>query len=289
MKLTSHPTATEFLAVVEGPLMHNEARNNLILGIAGRVRDGRCYGDDPPLFLTLAAAGKLVVAAIRTPPYLLIVHCEDGRVEALDLAIDHLMTVDPHLPGVNGEADVAGAFARRWTSRVPVRADLERAMRIYVLYRVARPVGVPGRMRPAREEDIDLLADWMEGFQREAVPGDPPSDPRRVVRRFLDTGTLVLWDDGGPVSMAGSSRGSEHGAAVSAVYTPPERRRNGYASACVAGLSQLMLDRGNAFCTLYTDLANATSNKIYQRIGYRPVCDAASYRFVPTGSEVGEG
>ena len=64
---------------------------------------------------------------------------------------------------------------------------------------------------------------------------------------------------------------------INYVYTPPEHRGRGYASACVASLTRQLLDEGVALCCLYTDLANPTSNKIYQAIGYRPVCDAAEY------------
>ena len=75
--------------------------------------------------------------------------------------------------------------------------------------------------------------------------------------------------------MAGSSRGTPNGATISAVYTPPEHRGNGYASACVAALSQWLLDDGKHFCTLYTDLSNPTSNKIYQNVGYHRIADCA--------------
>lgn len=58
------------------------------------------------------------------------------------------------------------------------------------------------------------------------------------------------------------------------VYTPPEFRKNGYASFVVAELSQKILNSGKKFCILYTDLANPTSNKIYQNIGYKEVADS---------------
>jgi len=48
----------------------------------------------------------------------------------------------------------------------------------------------------------------------------------------------------------------------------------------VAGVSQHLLDGGRIFCTLFTDLANPTSNHIYQAIGYEPVCDVDEYQFV---------
>ena len=45
--------------------------------------------------------------------------------------------------------------------------------------------------------------------------------------------------------------------------------------------SCLVLDRGMRFCFLYTDLANPTSNGIYMRIGYEPVCDSRELAFSP--------
>jgi len=65
---------------------------------------------------------------------------------------------------------------------------------------------------------------------------------------------------------------------IGPVYTPPEQRRHGYASALVAQLSQGARSAGNR-CLLYTDLANPTSNAIYRAIGYRPVTEVLRYRF----------
>ena len=93
----------------------------------------------------------------------------------------------------------------------------------------------------------------------------------------LRSGSLFVWDNDGPVSMAGWTGKTLNGVRVTFVYTPPEFRRHGYASACVAALTQRLLDEGNRYCCLYTDLANPTSNRIYQQIGYRAVCDVADY------------
>ncbi len=68
------------------------------------------------------------------------------------------------------------------------------------------------------------------------------------------------------------------------MYTPPELRGRGYATALTAELSQRLLDGrlfegGRRFCFLYTDLANPTSNAIYERIGYRRVAESAEIVF----------
>jgi hypothetical protein len=63
------------------------------------------------------------------------------------------------------------------------------------------------------------------------------------------------------------------------VYTPREHRRRGYATALVAEQSSWLLQSGHRACFLFTDLANPTSNAIYERIGYRRVGEASQFTF----------
>ena len=93
------------------------------------------------------------------------------------------------------------------------------------------------------------------------------------MRARLKAGSLFVWDDDGPVSMASWSGRTRNGVRVNLVYTPRERRSRGYATACVAALTERLLAEGKQYCCLFTQLANPVSNRIYQRIGYRAVCD----------------
>ena len=81
------------------------------------------------------------------------------------------------------------------------------------------------------------------------------------------------------VTVAASVRPTPNGMSINLVYTPSEERRKGYATACVAALSQRLLDDGCQFCTLFTDKANPTSNQIYREIGYHKVADFMEYFF----------
>lgn len=122
-----------------------------------------------------------------------------------------------------------------------------------------------------------------------AAVGEPQGEREEVCQAVEDRITrssLFLWEDGRPVSMAAGSRQTTHGIVVNQVYTPPELRNRGYATSCVAALSQHLLDQGHTFCALFADLGNPTSNSIYQRIGYRPVVDFGEYYFgVPDGQK----
>jgi len=83
------------------------------------------------------------------------------------------------------------------------------------------------------------------------------------------------------VSLAGVGGATPNGSRIGPVYTPPELRNRGYASACVATLSRRLLAEGKQFLFLFTDLRNPASNHVYEKLGYEPVCDMQEIRFGP--------
>ena len=91
-----------------------------------------------------------------------------------------------------------------------------------------------------------------------------------------------FWDDGGPVHLTGANAPAYGVARVGPVYTPKENRGRGYAGAGVAEVSRRILAAGSRAC-LFTDQANPTSNRLYERLGYRPVVDMANLRVETPG------
>ncbi len=108
---------------------------------------------------------------------------------------------------------------------------------------------------------------------------DDPLRAEKLISLQTQTENLFVWEDGVIVSMAAKTRETDHGAVISMVYTPIEKRGRGYASNLVAALSERLFKQGYAFCALFTDLANPTSNAIYRKIGYYPVADMDQYLF----------
>ncbi len=279
MNLRTFATVGDFLRVVGPTLYASEAENSLLLGVAQRLADGHRYGDDAPFFACVEEAGEFPVIALRTPPYNLLLCADEAHSSGLACLCDSLADAGATLPGVHGRVDVATTFAAIWVAKVGVRAEAGMGQRLYRLDRVLAPSGVSGRARWAREADLDLLAEWAGSFIDEAVPNDPKHDVRGMIERSVAAQGLLVWESGEPVSMCARTRPTAHSASISLVYTPPAFRGRGYASACVAELSQRILDSGKAYCTLFTDLANPTSNAIYQAIGYRPLGDFREVRF----------
>lgn len=274
----------EFVERTRPFLLTDEARHNLILGIGTNLVERPEVYPEFHLWV-VEGGGRVAAVAVRTPPFNLAVSRSeaDGAVPTLAAQL-HADRVD--LPGVTGAVPEADDFARAWTDLTGSGARVSMDSRIFRLTSVKPVKGAPGRMREATSTDRALLVEWLRAFAAESLPEEDPVDPERVVDLRLrgPAGSLVLWEDGEPVSLAGSGGPTPNGIRIGPVYTPPANRRRGYASALVAALSQHHLDRGRAFCFLYTDLSNPTSNHIYEDIGYDPVCDSRNYRFEETAS-----
>jgi len=281
VQLTRHESAGEFLARAGDFLSAREAEHNLILGISSRLqREPLLYGE-PAYLASVDDGGRVVGVTMRTPPHNLILSEIDDEA-AIPLVLADAREVFDTLPGVVGPKAPVAEFAELWQEATGAGAQLEIAQRCFRADRVDAPANVPGDMRDYETRDRELAVEWMDAFVAEALHGpEPESSAEFVDRRSEDPdGGLVLWeDDGESVSMAGYGGRTPNGIRVGPVYTPPELRGRGYASALTAALTQRLLDEGRKFCFLFTDLANPTSNSIYQRIGYRPVIDVDLWRF----------
>lgn len=279
MELTRFADVHPFYRQAADYLLAHEAHHNLIFGICSQLMEQPEVAEQPPYFALVRAAGEIVAAAIMTPPHNLVLALA-RETTALRLIADDVRAVHPP-PGVLGSKDESLAFARIWKQSTGQAYQLGMAQRIYRLERVIPPRSAPGHLRQATAADRDLLIDWFHAFSIEAEHrSDRPRKARSVDLRLRSPSTgNFFWEDGRPVSFTGAFRGTPNGARIGPVFTPPEFRGHGYASTCVAAVSQMMLDEGCRFCFLFTDLGNPTSNHIYQTLGYHPVVDVDQYRF----------
>jgi predicted GNAT family acetyltransferase len=182
------------------------------------------------------------------------------------------------LPGVVGDAATAATFAGHWTEKRKSAATPFQGMRLYELFELAEAPEIRGKLRQADPGDRGLMIQWTRAFQDEIDEHESADETELRVDRGLSAGELWLWDDSETVSMAVNRKPVEGVVRVGGVYTPANKRKRGYAAACVHALSKYFRDAGYR-CILYTDLANPTSNSIYQRIGYRAVAECLRYRF----------
>jgi hypothetical protein len=270
-------------------LVEREAEHNLIFGICANLSADPGFPIAPPYLAAVSRGDRVVLASVMTPPWNLVLSWTDDP-DALRALAEDLDSTGVRLPGTSGPVDAAHAFASVWCEPRGLVSQLGVSERIYRLEHVIPPTGVPGHARVATEADRDLLVEWVDAFLTEALERRSREETRLLVDRSFRTGsrTWYLWDDGGPVSVAASVGPTPNGIRIGPVYTPPELRRHGYASAVTAATSQAELDKGRRFIFLFTDLSNPTSNKIYQEIGYRPVIDVDLLTFVPA-AEVAAG
>lgn len=275
-----------FRRLVEPFLMREEAVHNLLLGLLGTLRlTPDIFGSEVYLG-AVEERGEVVAAAVMTAPFPLVVSLCDSDAAMRLLARD-VFAFRADTPGVNAPVPAGLNFARAWQAVTGRGYSLSRRDRCYRLDKVLAPTGVSGTLRRATEGDLALLTDWQVAFAAEAVPTEETA-PRESVERSIrlrlelppESRGIFVWEDAGrPVCMAGYGNPTPNSLRIGPVYTPPELRRRGYATACTAGVARYILESGKSFCTLFADVANPTSNHIYQQIGFVPACDADQYLF----------
>ena len=274
MEVRFHASVDEFRAIAE-PIYSRDPVAHTIELTALR--------NAPPdsMLLTVWNDGIPVGAAMQTPPYPLA--CNAIPIDGVDILAAQLARVRPELTGARGERDATVAFADAWRAVTGRTGHVSVGERLYRLGTLRPPSGVAGRPRRAHDGDRELLVDWVERFfvetfshQRNDAAGE----------RFIDAATdkgdqFIVWAvDAAPVSMAMLRAPAAGVSRIGPVFTPQAMRGHGYGSAVTAAAADLALRRGVTDVVLFADLANPTSNAIYQRIGFEAVGDSVRIDFV---------
>ena len=259
------------------PLIARRIEYNVLATILLAVLNGR-YDDVHPQFAYRTAIdGSVDAAALRTPPFSIITTALEPP--AADELMATWLRADPGVSGANGEPTTVRALADAWRSRTGGSTRTTRSMAIHELETVVDPPRPPtGLLRLAERAERALLVRWWQEFAAEA---DSVGGARAVqnVDARLDADALFVWDDGGPVALVAISPAVAGVVRIGPVYTPPDQRRRGYAGLAVAEVSRHVLASGANRCTLFTDLDNPTSNKIYAEVGYRRIGDWEEHLF----------
>ncbi|WP_242212468.1 GNAT family N-acetyltransferase [Bacillus cereus group sp. BfR-BA-01383] len=250
-------------------LEKNEQENNLILGVLQGVTDA--------IFMGVAKQGEeIAVVFLQTveKKQMIIATSEIAEEDIVELA-KKLTKVYPDVPGLIGNKKIVQKLAEEITMLEQKKTTVAMEQGVYELKRVKKKCNANGIFRAVNNDELPLIEQWIYQFCEDVKLPTTKGEAKQTAYTLITTNRLFgLEVDGKLVSVAAKTRPTKNNITVNFVYTPKEARKKGYASNCVAALSQHLLDEGYKTTTLYTDLANPTSNKIYKEIGYEQIMES---------------
>ncbi|ADY22705.1 GNAT family N-acetyltransferase [Bacillus paranthracis] len=250
-------------------LEKNEQENNLILGVLQMVHQ--------PIFMGIAKQGEeIAVVFLQTEEkkQIIVATSEISGVAIKELAKE-LTKIYPDIPGLIGDKKVVQHLAEEIAVLENKKTNVVMEQGVYELKEVKKKPGKDGFFREVSSDELTLIEQWIYQFCEDVNLPTTKEEAKQTAHTLITNHRLFgLEVDGKLVSVAAQTRPTKNNITVNFVYTPKEERKKGYASNCVAALSQRMLDEGYKTTTLYTDLANPTSNKIYQEIGYEQIAES---------------
>ncbi|MFT5763142.1 MAG: putative GNAT family acetyltransferase, partial [Saprospiraceae bacterium] len=272
MRVKKYHSINDFFEENLSFLEQQEAANNLLIGIPLSML-GEKEKESPPNLFAVLKNQKVVFSCVQTSPKNFMIYGESSvDAEVFDALIPVLYKNNIKAEGVIGPKNLALAFAKAWKKETGQDWTINFQQLVYQLDEVKELKSSKGSLRKATIEDLPLMGQWFIDFSKEAMNQVDDAATKIIAKEKIESETLYLWEDKAPVSMAAVARPTKNGITVNYVYTPPGHRGKGYASNCVSVMSKLMLKRYK-FCCLFTDMANPTSNRIYQQIGYYPIAE----------------
>jgi uncharacterized protein len=281
-KITSFNNAAEFLEHSQAALEADEAENSLILGVCLRLKNQPLPPANRICLKTIEDEHGLALAAMMDPPHNLSIigHAFDLDC-SMGILVGELKSEEWAVPGILAPAPIARMFAEKWAEKSNIAFHLSGHQHLFELRQPSMPDSSgQAHLRPANQQELGLIAGWVYELNFEIFKSGDVAEARQMAEQRICDEDVFVWEDGGqPVSMAMKNRPTRRSIAISYVYTPPEQRGKGYATACVGELSRQLLNSGWEFCTLFVDVNNLPAYRAYQKIGYQMVSDYEEYHF----------
>ena len=265
-RLLSDRDRAEAMTLLERDPLHNLQ----LLELVSRLGYDSASAEVPPQLVGAWRSRRLVGVASLRPSVV------------LDAGVDEEM-LDAWLPFF--EAIPSGLMKSGWDSATSLWQRLLGRGRGYLVDRDENAYAVsperavrvdppPGaKVRCAVARDLDPLVDAARASLREEgrpdpFDGDPPGF-RRWVRGRLSRARVVEFD--GRIQFAGYADVQRpEGWLVQGVYTFPEARRRGFATAGMSSIVQEAFASGAARVQLAVVAGNTSAERLYERLGFEP-------------------
>lgn len=273
IKLIKYDDLTLFKKDVISFLEHYEAENNLALGVLQSLSE---KDESPFLMAAVRKDNEIRLTLLQThPSQIILSKSVPFTSHEIQVIGEKLNNTIQEIPGFVGEKDLTSELAMYIANVKGTHAHVQMNQKIYKLEKVKKDTKTNGKLRKIKEKDHHTIKEWVYQFCNEVNQPITLVEADKKTKEMINKENLVALEVNGEfVSMAYATRPTKNNITISYVYTPISERKKGYASDCVSAFTQLLLGLGYKTTSLYTDLSNPTSNKIYSQIGYEAIMDS---------------
>ncbi|WP_066172387.1 GNAT family N-acetyltransferase [Bacillus marinisedimentorum] len=279
--VTPYDDVPQFKQDVTLFLEQAEVENNLALGVLESLNE-----TEQPVFMAVVEKNGSIAFTIfqnKSGQAILSYPLHDFYPAEIRGIAAEIIRLHPKIPGLIGERTLTSSLGTEIEKLTGKTMNVKMNQRLYKLTALKPISSTTGGGRVVDESDFPVIVQWVAAFAKEVMDPMTEQEANEKARELIGQKRLYGWEDeSGLAAMAASARPTKTNCTVNFVYTPPGKRRKGYARSCTAALTERLLKAGYESVSLYTDLKNSTSNKIYMEIGYEPVHDSVLVQFGPS-------
>ena len=262
----------DFLKENETRLLYREDLNHTILGIIPQTEKEK-------IFFRIEDEEKIYLIGLitKTERKGLLIYFEnyDNLTESCELLVDEILKRDVDLKEIKAPKGIAEIIYNLYTKKKDVEIKKIKKKYLMKLNQLNENYNSDGIIRKATIEDLDFEKETVLHIFEETLEEEISEERAyEVAKIFIDKGLYFLIDENGEIlSQVATTRESKHGYTIGAVYTPIDKRNNGYAKICLYKIIKQLQESGKDIFVLYINEKKIQNRALYESIGFEIILE----------------
>lgn len=132
----------------------------------------------------------------------------------------------------------------------------------------------PGELQKGNLNDLDVIIRMSEAFSLEYDQPGKITDMASAMLQGILKGNIYVWFNEDNICSVLQVMYDDHVfPIIGNFFTDPELRGNGYGTSLVHIVTKGLLDAGHSYCMLSTDAKTTSSNRAFEKAGYKKTGD----------------
>ena len=268
----------EFLDENEEELLLAEDINNTMLGIIPQIEKEKVF-----FRIENNNSIELIGLITKTERKGLVFYAKNPNIsiDVYEFLVNEIIARNIELKEIKAPKGLAEVIFNLYSQKTNAIQQATKTLYLMKLQQLPENINLKYTIRKANMNDLEFEQKIVFRIAEETLKIEMNEERAyEIAKVYIEKGLFFLVNEEGEIlSQAVTTQETKNGCTIGAVYTPIDKRRNGYARECLYRLISSIINEKKEVIVLYSNVMKPGNRALYESLGFEIIFEETIIKF----------